>query len=64
MLMAGTVCIAYYMGQFYTITNNFAQFINMGIALWEAHVKQWADANPQAMVAIILLITLLLWWVF
>ena len=64
MLMAGTVCIAYYMGQFYTITNSFAQFINAGIQLWDAHVKQWADANPQAMVAIIVVFTLLLWWLF
>ena len=62
--MAGTVAVAFYMDQFYTLTNQFAALINAGIALWNEHIKDFADQNPGAMVGIIVAITLLLWWFF
>ena len=61
---AHAVAVAFYMDQFYTITTNFAMAINMGIALWNEHVKDFADENPAIMVGIIVALTLFLWWFF
>jgi len=64
LLFAGVLCIAYYLGHFYTITNNAAQGINVGIDLWNEHGKAWADDNPQLMVGLLVALTVLLWWFF